>query len=275
MTERKRKPKKKRLKLKLSILIVALIACVYLESSTLSIKRLNVQNVTITDSKIPESFNNAEILIFSDVFSDETQLKKVASKVKSSKPDFIVFLGNLLTEENQHQDLIEQYLKEMDAPLGKYAVLAQSDYDKNLDLTKTILSESEFRYYANDSIKVFNKTHDFITFNFLDSHSALESTVDKVNRSIDPTLFNLGFVHDPKVSDTLVSGYDTVFAGHTLLGKINLPLLGSISYKDTYTEKLQDVKGINLRLTGGVSTSSPQYRFLSSPDVIIVTLKSS
>lgn len=268
MNERKKRKKISFKTFFISILVLALIALIA-DASYLSLRRLKVREVVIKDSKIPESFDKSKILIFSDIASNITQLKKVEKLVKQEGIELVVFLGNLTVDEDQ--DLIAQSLKDMDAPLGKFAVLSPSDYQNEMEKTKELLSISGFRIQENTSIKVYNKKNDPIQFVFLNSYHIDKAETDRLNESIHDSLLSISFTYNYK------KGLNTpyIFASKYDSSKVNLPLISEFIYENELIKPINSVDGQQIYLSNGISTFKENFRLFSSPDIIIVELESS
>lgn len=246
---------------------------IILDATWLSVNRLKVRELVISDSRIPLALDDASILVFSDSYGNEKQLKKVLKIVEDNQPDFIIFLGNLLSESPQETEIIQNTLKLMDAPLGKYAILGENDYLKDTEIIEKILLESDFRIVKNKLLPMHRFSDDYILFSFLDQN--YEGYQDTLLLSKDVDQFTLMFHHSPSIVTKLEGTHNILIAGETQRGKVNIPLFGSIYFKDNYIEAHQKVNNTDLYLTSGIGTSDPGFRFMADPDVLYITLKSS
>lgn len=266
MTVRK---KRKSFKFKFSILIVLLSVLLYLDSRYVRINRVKIHDFTISDKDIPEDFNGTKILVFSDITSNTNQMDKLIKKSKTEKPDFIVFLGNLSIDDQT--PLMSEKLKELDAPLGKFATLSENDYKDNIERTKEVLEFSDFRTQNSNVIPVYNKTNKAIQFGFIDGSDNSPSAIDLVNSGLKEDKFTLVFSYDYDkniVSDALISskyGYS----------KVNIPYLSNIFYGDYPLKTKQTIDKQPVYLTNGLSTPDNNFRLFSTPDALLITLKSS
>ena len=254
-------------------LIILMSGYVILDATWLSVNRLKIRELVISDSSIPLALDDTEILVFSDSYGNEKQLKKVLKIVEDNQPDFIIFIGNLLSESPQETEIIQNTLKTMDAPLGKYAILGEKDYLMDTETIETIFQDSDFRIIKNKILPMHRFSDDYILFSFLDQKH--EGYQDALLLSKDLEQFTLIFNHSPSIVTQLEGTQNILIAGETQRGKVNIPLLGSIYYKDSYTEVHQKVNNTDLYLTSGIGTSEPEFRFMADPDVLYITLKSS
>ncbi len=78
---------------------------------------LEITNYKISDSAIPQAFDNKKIIQFSDTHLgfhyDLKQLEELIEKINSLKPDIVFFTGDLMDEPNKYQkaDQIAPLLK--------------------------------------------------------------------------------------------------------------------------------------------------------------------
>ena len=87
----------KKLLLLISLIFMGVCAYFYYDARYLAVKRINIRYETIESSKIPPSFNNTEILFFSDIyygeFMDIERLSMIIDQIITIKPDIVIFLG--------------------------------------------------------------------------------------------------------------------------------------------------------------------------------------
>ena len=127
-----------------------------LEIGYFGVNRLNVRKLTLESDMIPTAFTDTSLLVFSDVYGNEAQLKKVQNIVASEKPDLIIFLGNLLNEDTEEVNIIMNTLKSMEAPLGKFAILGAHDYTLDMDVLRSLYETSDFMLIETISIPIFD-----------------------------------------------------------------------------------------------------------------------
>lgn len=254
-------------KLKKLLLVILFFGSIiiFIDMKYLSISRLKVKEVVLEYDQIPQSFDKSKILIFSDVYGDEKQLQKVVKQVDEIKPDFIIFLGNLFENQDNDIKLIQKSLESMEAPLGKFSILGEKDYDYDLESLKQLYSDTGFRLIENDILQIHRFEDEYIHFAFIDRFgSNMENVISEQDT------FTLTFSHSPNVINRGI-----LFSGKTMNGKVNIPLIGSIYFQDEPTKFYTKSKNLDLYLTAGVGTDSPQIRFLADPNIIVVELKSS
>ena len=259
---------KRSFKKTLILLLGLLLILTTVDHIFLKTKRLKTQKITITDKTIPPSFDGAKILVFSDVYDNVSQLEKVKTLVDKVKPDFIINLGNLMSEDFEDKDLIEMNLREMDAPFGKYTLLSNEDLELADDL-KSLYYNAEFRVQYNSMPKVYRGENEAIRFVFLQSEEAYENALE-----LNQETFNLGFAYDANQIDHKYPLH-TLITSNNQTSMINIPFLKDYLYESDYLKKHEVVSGVHLRQTSGISSFDEDFRLFSTPDILVLTLRSS
>lgn len=94
---------------------------------------LEVDSISISDSKIPESFKGYKIVQFSDAHlgswgNDTTFTSKLVTKINELNPDLIVFTGDIVNRETAELSPFLKVLSKLKAKDGVYSVLGNHDY---------------------------------------------------------------------------------------------------------------------------------------------------
>ena len=89
-------------------------------------KRINI-------SRLPESFQGLKVVQLSDIhlagfYHHPGYIRKVVAQVNQLQPDLILFTGDMVHNFAEETDPFVEILKELKAPLGKFAVLGNHDY---------------------------------------------------------------------------------------------------------------------------------------------------
>ena len=102
-----------------------------------AVNHTEVRYETLRSDKIPESMNDIQILFFTDVeygaFMNENKLQDVIDTINDAQADVVIFGGDLFDHpekngiDEETASSLTEMLKQIDAPLGKYAVLGERD----------------------------------------------------------------------------------------------------------------------------------------------------
>src|SRR5690606_33351341 len=106
----------------------------------------------------PKSFGSLKLLHFTDVHYlhpvDKEFMTKVFHTIQSLKPDLICFTGDLADHSKSPIDELIPLLKELEAPLGKFAVIGNHDgRHQGLDF---VWKQSNFVYLKDDHYVIRN-----------------------------------------------------------------------------------------------------------------------
>lgn len=269
------------------IFILVLFGTVFLnyqDATTKALTRIKVRTLTLDDETIPSSFNGLRLVYFTDLHAfnhqDDAFLDSVFQAILASDADFIIFGGDLIDSpalkslsEEQKQKMIT-WLKNLDAPLGKFAVLGEDDMLEP-DLIKDIYIQSNFEILDNTSVLLRNHTAQGIR---LVGHNPYLSSFDESAYAIqDASIYTLSVSYNPEVALKL-SENDTslMLSGMTHGGQVYLPVFGSTYSKGNgpYRKGEYRVNGIDLWVSGGLGTVETQARWLNDPGFMLITFKS-
>ncbi|HKK76570.1 MAG TPA: metallophosphoesterase [Saprospiraceae bacterium] len=96
---------------------------------------------TLSFPDLPAAFDGFRIAQFSDFhagsFDQASAVRAGLQKLQAQGADLILFTGDLVNDDPEEVLPYKDFLKELQAPFGKYAVLGNHDYPRNEDNTKT------------------------------------------------------------------------------------------------------------------------------------------
>ncbi|MBR3210541.1 MAG: metallophosphoesterase [Bacilli bacterium] len=256
--------------LKITIILSCFAFIFFTYTTYISTSKIVVREYRITNEKIPESFNGIKILQFSDLHYGSTMyeenLKEIKKLINERKPDLILFTGDLIDNEfkstkNQTEKLAKS-LKELDATLGKYAILGDEDKEE----ITTILNQSDFIILKNESDLIYNENNEPILLVGLDSllnkNQDLEAGYSYFKQeSHNANIYTITMVHEPDSVLNITNNYNTdlILAGHSHNGDIKVPIInfpivqkkGALTYNNDYY-KINDT---DLYISGGLGTN--------------------
>lgn len=117
---------------------------------------------------MPEAFNELRIVQLSDIhlagfYNHPRHIQRVVDTVNSLGPDLICFTGDMVHNFSEELDPFVDILKQLKAPLGKYAILGNHDYGHyfnwkspeeeaaNLERVKSQIREAGFDLLLNEN----------------------------------------------------------------------------------------------------------------------------
>ncbi len=262
----------------LAIIIIFLLvffACLYI--TKIGTASLIVNEEAIVSSKIPESFSGIKVIQFGDLhYNNNKLLQDTVNAITKRNPDLILFTGDLLNKEdltpNNRKKLVKE-LKKLDATLGKYAVLGETDNDEALsiliDCGFTILDDSNELIYneSNEPIMLvgLNTNNDIIDYN-------------KAFTNYNANTYTITIFHKPDYIDEFIDSYptDLALAGHSHLGEIRIPYLINFANKDyasKYINSYYEINNTKFYITSGLGTDTYDVRINSRPSINFFRLR--
>lgn len=283
---------KKLLKTVTGLLIFALVAAgVFFYSIFISVERLTIDYNTISSSKIPSELQNVKIAFISDLqynrFMNKERLHAMVKTINECKPDVVIFGGDIFdlpltyVPNDATKQEVSQLLKEIEAPLGKFAVLGEQD---NVDegvrsMVMDALIDSDFELLTNTSIRLRNGSDASITLIGVDSMINGSPDLTMAFSNVADDQFRILVTHCPDLiqSQTFVSSnVDLMLAGHSHAAQIYIPLIGSLSSDEgaaSYNHGKHQIGNMILHITNGMGTTTMDMRLFSPPQMIVYRLK--
>ena len=233
--------------------------------------RVEVNAMTIRTPKLRTA--GFRIVQISDLHCDskphnEERAIRIISRLK---PDVIVLTGDCLNRASALPRL-QTMLRQLEAPLGKFAVRGSFDIEHWPDLD--LLASTGFRWLEQDTVTV-KKGDDGIDVSGLrlDLPEMCRDLLQKADRG----RFNIFLYHTPDlIEDIRGLGVDLYLCGHTHGGQVALPLYGALvtlsKFGKKYESGMYRSNGTILYVNRGLGlepSPAPQVRFLARPEVAV------
>ncbi len=264
------------------LFIIILILLLY--SRFVATKGLIIKEYRIVDSKLSDNFYGIKIAHLSDLHYGTTfskdDLKELTEKVNLTKPDIIVFTGDLIDKnakvENSDLEALTEAFQNMNATIGKYAVAGDQDQDR----FSVVLSNSNFNILTDTYDLVYKENNIPLLIAGLNSNLKASETIDKRIASTIDYLNSLGedaikpsyrilLLHEPDyVGDVDLSYFDLALAGHSNGGLIRIPYLGGLFTSQgakKYPNAFYQIDHTKLFVSSGIGTTDMKFRFNNRP----------
>jgi uncharacterized protein len=277
----KRKKRQQRMHKCLIFLLILTIG-VALYARFIGTAFLNVNEYTIKDNKLPDNFYGFKIVHFTDLHYGSTIYKKELNNVQKTineiKPDLIVFTGDLTNNNYELSDddinNLISFMNDLKATVGKYLIKGNNDYNKTYD---KIISQTDFIILDNSYDLIYYKGHTPILLTGTASMLKKKTDLDKSFSYLkDNNLFTISLIHEPDLFDELTNKpINLVLAGHSHLGQVRLPFVGSLydvkgSLK--YNNHYYNINNSRMYVSGGIGTSFLKFRLFNHPSINLYRL---
>lgn len=237
----------------------------------------------IESSLIGEDFDGLKVVHFSDLHylrvTNNDKLKEIVDEINLINPDIVFFTGDLIDKDftltDKDKDDLINGLSSIKAKYGKYAVLGNHDYVKDIEIFKDIYSNSNFNLLQNSYDIIYSSNNDKLFIGGVDNYSYNEADINKVmeyfNDNSDIS-YKIILVHEPDYIDNILTSYNVnlVLAGHSHNGQINIPYIknfflpyGSRKYYENYYK----VDNTDLYISSGIGESSVNFRLFNKPSI--------
>lgn len=233
------------------------------------------------DNRLPASFNDKNVVFFSDLYFKTTShanLKELVTKINVLQPDILLFGGDLIDPHyahnltNEQRSAMTDCFNSLQAKYGKYAVLGDQDYldDVVKNQAESILIEGGFTILTNKSVLLFNEQKAAIRIVGIDS--LIGGQVSLENAYDNHDFFTIAFTHCPDLFAQLPTEKTALtLAGHTRGGQIYLPFLerlyrpegGKKYFRGAYFKDQSE-----LYVSNGVGTDQKSIRLWADAEIV-------
>lgn len=247
----------------------------YLETYQLELIRLIIET-----NKISENTKKIKILQISDIHLGPVIGKNKIELVKKvwmkEKPDLILSTGDLVDGNMRKKDDLAEELREITAPMGKYAILGNHEYYRGVKQSIEFTKKAGFTVLRNEVIKVIDNLYiagfDDKTCRFFDLCEKDFKEIDLL-KNIPKDGFVLIMKHQPEIKRETIGYFDLMLSGHThggLYRGLGTMLMKKIYGIDRGIKYLG--KGSYIFVSKGIGTGGPPMRFFTLPDMVIIEI---
>ncbi|MBD5290428.1 MAG: metallophosphoesterase [Bacteroides sp.] len=257
-------------------------------------KRITVESVSITSSKVPESFDGYKIVQLSDfhigTYADSPEsVERIVNRVNSLNPDLIVFTGDLVNSASEEIERFVGVLSRLRAKDGIYSVLGNHDYclyrqysgedTPAKQLTQVIALERQmgWRILRNESVQIVRGNDSIALLGVDNAGSRMfpdKSDLGKAMKGISETEFKILLSHDPSHWRREVlpkSNIDLMLAGHTHAMQFKIGKWSPSAWVYPEWGGMYEEEGRKLYVSTGIGENIA-FRFGAWPQIVEITL---
>ena len=277
------------------IIIFALFFSLYMFKTS---RALRVRYIDLEFEDLPKSFDNIKVALASDIHSGlyipTSHIQKMSDMITENKPDIILFIGDYIYSaprwfkyhnKKNIRKLIEG-IKNLNAPLGKYAVMGNHDnYESKIDISNA-LDSNNFKMLDNNIIFITNDIGEYISIGGVGDFMTDDVKFDLATKNVKTNDFNILLSHEPAAPLAIAKkeGYneliDFFVCGHThgmQISLIPMPLIERLNKNRNYplTTIYGNMKSDKTKIyvSSGVGVVLLPFRLFAYPEVVIATLK--
>ncbi len=230
---------------------------------------------------LPDGRRELKILMLTDVhlgsMVGREKLAQIAAVVDAEKPDIIVSTGDLADGGAEHLERLVEPLRNIDAPLGKYAVMGNHEFYTGVQRSVEFHENAGFRMLRGSAVTLGDNQELVIVgvddpagkrFNLeggLDEAAALAA--GRGDRAV------VLLKHRPRVDPESVDKFDIQLSGHVHGGQI-FPFNVFVAMDYKYGAGLHRVSDRSrLYVSRGTGTWGPKLRVLAPAEVTVIVLR--
>lgn len=259
-------------KWKIIFLVILIIATIFILLRYIGNMGIKVKEYKIINNNIG-NFYGLKIVHITDLhygMTNEKKLKKLVKEINLTKPDIVLFTGDLVDKNTKYNKEIDnvliENLKKINAYYGKYYV--NGDEDLLYKTFDTIMSNSNFISLDDTYEVIYNEKNETI---FLSGISPDKSLTNEIKENINLNTYNYKILltHYPDgVTSVLKYNFDLIASGHSLNGQVRLPFIGSVYTKENsrkYYNSYYKIDNTNLYISSGIGNSTINIRLNNPP----------
>ena len=251
-----------------------LVYAFFIEPFLLSIERLD-----LLFNDLPDEFDGFKIVQVSDFhLSHFTPLHvKVLTAIDTEKPDMIAITGDF--DGKNLTELGKNFCKNI-AEKSRYVFAVLGNWDhrtENLDFLVKSIEDSGISVLINGSAVIERNGKKLFITGTDDSFTGNED-LGKTFKSVPENSFIIMLTHCPDIIyDAVKYKPQLVLSGHTHGGQVKVPFITAIfvpsKFGTRFLSGLFRVEGTYLYVNRGIGTSHIPVRFLSLPELTVITLR--
>ncbi|HEX5667927.1 MAG TPA: metallophosphoesterase [Chitinophagaceae bacterium] len=200
--------------------------------------RYKLQEIAMRFKDLPEGFRGLRIIHISDIhsgsFTDKKAVEKGVELILDTKPDIILFTGDLVNDRADEMHEFKDVFAKLTAPLGVYSTLGNHDYGdyaswpspkakaENLEQLKAVHGEMGWKLLMNEHVVLEKEGHKMALLGIENwsakANFARYGSLTNAYRGSEDIPFKILMSHDPSHWDAEVKNYKDIhltLSGHT------------------------------------------------------------
>jgi predicted MPP superfamily phosphohydrolase len=247
--------------------------------------RLTLREYELSPPAWPTEQAGLRIALLSDLhtgspFNGLDKLRRIVAETNAAKPDIVLIAGDFIPHVRGGKMVAPEefapVLRQLQAPLGVYAVLGNHDWWFNPRVVEEALTSAGIEVLEDRAKKISSGRWQFWLVGVSDLWEGKHDIGGAVAQASDDAPMLL-FTHNPDLFPDIPARVNLTMAGHTHGGQVYFPLFGhppipSIHHQQYVVGHVVE-GGRHLFVTPGLGTSVLPIRFFMPPEISVVTLR--
>lgn len=238
---------------------------------------IRAENVTLATPRLNGQKEKLRIAQITDVhlglIVGPQRLERVLEVIREARPDIIISTGDLIDGDSPTLRRSIEMLRQIDAPLGKFAVTGNHEFYAGIERALAVTREAGFKVLRQECFTIPGVIRIAGVDDRGESGSVLpDNSIDAEVLSSGVSEFTLFLKHRPACSKSSLGKFDLQLSGHTHQGQIfPFRLVTKFFFPlDSGLYRLSEKS--YLYASRGTGTWGPPIRFLSPPEVTIIDI---
>jgi len=190
--------------------------------------------------------------------------------IEAERPDLIVITGDSINIPSDYPGL-RDVLTHLHAPLGVWLVRG------NHEDWWPVKNELEFYESAGAKLLLNSsaQVREDLWLVGLDDLYGGSPNANKAFAGVPDSAYKIALFHSPMFFDQIADRCDVALAGHSHGGQVRLPFIGPVwlpPFSGQFVAGWFEQQGTRMFVSRGVGTSIVDVRFLSRPEIAIITV---
>ncbi|MDB4582539.1 metallophosphoesterase, partial [Draconibacterium sp.] len=262
--------------------------------------RINIKQINLEFSHLPQEFNNYQIIQFSDIhlgsfIYSKQVLKDLLTKTKKIRPDLIVFTGDLVNNFSYELEGWDKIFQEINKNAASYSILGNHDYGnysnwrsemektKNFNSITDANSRFGFQLLRNENTTIVLGNDSIYLLgveNWGHPPFPQYANLDQALLGVPDYAFKILMTHDPAHWESQIKGkkkIDLTLSGHTHglqwgIKPAGIPLSLSYFVRNNWGGLYRGNKSY-LYVNTGLGTVGTPWRIDMPAEITVITLK--